>query len=175
MKLQTFCEPGFEFKVLADVCAVGHYFPLPETPHISIVPGEVHEWKAVLPSLRRIGEPFRLGLKAEDLWGNPTDRACETLFLESSHPVQGLPETVSYPLGKKSLVLEGLVVEKPGVVRILVKSEEEKILAEAGPLLIQEEGSPDIGATSMVKAAKPSASPHHDSILILPGTNPFWM
>ena len=68
MKLQTFCEPGFEFKVLADVCAVGHYFPLPETPHISIVPGEVHEWKAVLPSLRRIGEPFRLGLKAEDLW-----------------------------------------------------------------------------------------------------------
>ena len=140
MKLQTFCEPGFEFKVLADVCAVGHYFPLPETPHISIVPGEVHEWKAVLPSLRRIGEPFRLGLKAEDLWGNPTDRACETLFLESSHPVQGLPETVSYPLGKKSLVLEGLVVEKPGVVRILVKSEEEKIHAEAGPLLIEEEG-----------------------------------
>ena len=140
MKLQTFCEPGFEFKVLADVCAVGHYFPLPETPHISIVPREVHEWKAVLPSLRRIGEPFRLGLKAEDLWGNPTDRACETLFLESSHPVQGLPETVSYPLGKKSLVLEGLVVEKPGVVRILVKGEEEKILAEAGPLLIQEEG-----------------------------------
>ena len=67
MKLQTFCEPGFEFNVLADVCAVGHYFPLPETPHISIVPGEVHEWKAVLPSLRRIGEPFRLGLKAEDL------------------------------------------------------------------------------------------------------------
>ena len=114
-------------------------------------------------------------MKAEDLWGNPTDRACETLFLESSHPVQGLPETVSYPLGKKSMILEGLVVEKPGLVRILVKSEEEKNLAEAGPLLIQEGGSPGIGATSMVKAAKPSASPHHDSILILPGTNPFWM
>ena len=45
---------------------------------------------------------------------------------------------MSYPLGKKSLVLEGLVVEKPGVVRILIKSEEEKVLAEAGPLLIQE-------------------------------------
>ena len=79
-------------------------------------------------------------MKAEDLWGNPTDRACETLFLESSHPVQGLPETISYPLRKKSLVLEGLVVEKPGVVRIMIKSEEEKVLAEAGPLLIQEEG-----------------------------------
>ena len=97
---QTFCEPGFEFKVLADVCAVGHYFPLPETPHISIVPGEVDEWKAVLPSLRRTGEPFRLGLKAEDLWGNPTDRACETLILESNHPVQGLPDLLSVPRGQ---------------------------------------------------------------------------
>ncbi|MEZ5728210.1 MAG: hypothetical protein R3E48_09570 [Burkholderiaceae bacterium] len=39
MKLQTFCETAFEFKVLADVCAVGHYVPLVETPAISIVPG----------------------------------------------------------------------------------------------------------------------------------------
>ena len=59
MKMQTFCEPGFEFKVLADGCAVGHYYPLAETPHISIVPGEVHDWKAVLPSLRLPGEVVR--------------------------------------------------------------------------------------------------------------------
>ena len=39
MRMQTFCESGFEFKVLADVCAVGHYVPLPETPAIAIVPG----------------------------------------------------------------------------------------------------------------------------------------
>ena len=36
-------------------------------------------------------------------------------------------------------------------------------------------GHQRIRATSMVKTAKPSASPHQDSILILPGTNPFWM
>ena len=53
MTMQTFCESGFEFKVLADVCAVGHYVPLPETPHIAIVPGEPHVWRAVLPTLRR--------------------------------------------------------------------------------------------------------------------------
>ena len=39
MKLQTFCESGFEFKVGADVCAVGHYVPLVDTPSIAIVPG----------------------------------------------------------------------------------------------------------------------------------------
>ena len=32
MQMQTFCESGFEFKVLADVCAVGHFVPLPDTP-----------------------------------------------------------------------------------------------------------------------------------------------
>ena len=39
MRLQTFVEDGFEFKVLADVCAVGHYVPIPNTPAIAIVPG----------------------------------------------------------------------------------------------------------------------------------------
>ena len=138
MKMQTFCEPGFEFKVLADVCAVGHYYPLPDTPHISIVPGEVHEWKAVLPSLRRPGEVFHLGIKAEDNWGNPTDQASGRFKFRSSHPVKGLPETLDYSLGEKSMVLDNLWVEESGIVRIQVQDESGTCVAEAGPLLIQE-------------------------------------
>ena len=138
MKMQTFCEPGFEFKVLADVCAVGHYYPLPDTPHISIVPGEVHEWKAVLPSLRRPGEVFHLGIKAEDKWGNPTDQASGRFKFRSSHPVKGLPETLDYSLGEKSMVLDNLWVEESGIVRIQVQDESRTCVAEAGPLLIQE-------------------------------------
>jgi len=138
MQMQTFCEPGFEFKVLADVCAVGHYYPLPETPHIAIVPGEVHEWRAVLPSLRRPGEVFRLGIKAEDKWGNPTDQATGRFRLESSHPVKGLPETLDYPLGEKSVVLDNLAVEAPGIVRIQMLDESGGCVAEAGPLLIRD-------------------------------------
>ncbi len=138
MKMQTFCEPGFEFKVLADVCAVGHYYPLPKTPHIAIVPGEVHEWKAVLPSLRRLGEAFRLGIKAEDKWGNPTDQASGRFTLRSSHPVKGLPEKLDYPLGEKSVILDNLCVEEPGVVRIQVLDESGDCVAEAGPLLIRD-------------------------------------
>src|SRR3546814_13339518 len=63
MKLQTFCESGFEFKVGADVCAVGHYVPLPETPAIAIMPGPPAVWRAVLPRLRRPREAFHFGLK----------------------------------------------------------------------------------------------------------------
>ena len=37
MRLQTFCESAFEFKVLVDTYATGHFIPLPETPTIHIV------------------------------------------------------------------------------------------------------------------------------------------
>ena len=118
MKLQTFCEAGFEFKVLADVCAVGHYVPLSETPHISIVPGQAHAWKAVLPTLRRPGEKFRLGIKAEDLWGNPTPLAQGRFRLQCNLSVNGLPESIDYPLGEKSITLEDLSTEQAGTLRI---------------------------------------------------------
>ena len=138
MQMQTFCEPGFEFKVLADVCAVGHYYPLTETPNISIVPGGVHEWKAVLPSLRRCSEVFRLGIKAEDKWGNPTDQASGSFRFHSSIPVKGLPEMIDYPLGEKSLIIENLSVEESGEVRIQLLDESDQCVTEAGPLLIHE-------------------------------------
>ena len=71
LKLQSMVEPNFEFKVAADVCAVGHYTPIPNTPNIDIVPGAAALWRAVLPSLRRPGETFQFGLKAEGIWVIP--------------------------------------------------------------------------------------------------------
>src|ERR1051325_8409937 len=59
MRVQTFVEPTFD------------YVELPLQPTISIVAGPPVTWKAILPTLRRIGEEFRLGFKGEDKWGNP--------------------------------------------------------------------------------------------------------
>jgi hypothetical protein len=139
MKMQTFVESGFEFKVLADVCAVGHYVPLPETPHISIIPGAPATWRAVLPTLRRRDEVFRLGLKAEDRWGNPSHRARGRLRLEPSIAVKGLPESIEYPEGEKSLVLDDLTVSEPGTLWIRVL-EGNHCVATAGPLIVRAEG-----------------------------------
>jgi hypothetical protein len=138
MQLQTFCETGFEFKVLADVCAVGHFVPLPESPAISIVPGRPALWRAALPSLRRPGERFHLGLKAEDRWGNPTDRAQGRFRLEPSLPVDGLPETVDYALGTKAMMFEPLSAAREGTLWIRVLDADTGApVAEAGPLLIR--------------------------------------
>lgn len=137
MQLQTFCESGFEFKVLVDVCAVGHYVPLPKTPAIAIVPGPPAVWRAVLPTLRRPGERFRFGLKAEDRWGNPSDLAEGTITLVASTTVDGLPSEIEYPLGTRALTLDNLSVAEPGELRITVLRDGERI-AETGPLLIRD-------------------------------------
>lgn len=137
MKLQTFCESAFEFKVLADVCAVGHYIPLPETPAISIVAGQPVIWRAVLPTLRRPGEAFQLGLKCEDRWGNASNQVQATLRFESSLTVSGLPEKFEFETGERAYSVENLMVEQEGELTIRVY-EGSTCVATAGPLLIQD-------------------------------------
>ena len=106
MQMQSFCEAGFEFKVLADVCAVGQYVPLSEIPYISIVPGAPYVWKAILPTLRKVGEVFHLGLKAEDKWGNPTPLAMGRFRIDSNMHVEGLPDEIVFRVEKNRLLLK---------------------------------------------------------------------
>jgi len=137
LKLQTFCESGFVFKLLADVCATGHYIPVPDMPAIAIVPGAAAAWKAVLPSLRQPEESFRLGIKAEDLWGNPTAQARAKISLQSNLAVEGLPATISYGPDERARVIDELRVREPGVLRILLLDEQGNKLAESNPLVIR--------------------------------------
>ncbi len=134
--MQTHCESHFEYKVVVDVCATGHYLPLAETPSVTIAPGPPARWRAVLPTLRRPGERFQLGVKAEDLWGNPTDRAEAELRIVSNAPIANLPERFSYPLGRRAVCFEGLSVAEPCVVEVRVETEEGDVVAKANPLVI---------------------------------------
>ena len=137
LKLQTFCESAFEFKVLADVCATGHFLPIADSPAIAIVPGPPARWKAVLPSLRRPGERFRLGIKAEDLWGNPTGQAREELTLQASLPVRGLPERISYSTNRRALVLDDLEADGEGVLRVRLLDDAGTLLTESNPMVVR--------------------------------------
>jgi len=140
LRLQTFCEAAHEFRVLADPCATGHFFPLPDRPRIAIVAGPPVRWKAVLPTHGRPGEAFALGLKAEDLWGNPSHRAGRPLRLEADRPVSGLPDRVDFPDGERALRIEGLTVAEPGTLRIRVLDADGALLALSNPLVVQAEG-----------------------------------
>ena len=136
MRLQTFAEPTFEFKVLVDAFAAYHYVELPNSPTIAITAGPPAHWKLVVPTLVRAGAPFRLALKGDDRWGNPSDRCNQTLTLKPSRPVAGLPETVRFQPGAFTRIVDRLRVDQPGDLTIDACDPDGKLLATSNPLRI---------------------------------------
>lgn len=122
VRVQTYCERVFEFKVFVDAIATYDYVALPESPHINIVPGPPVTWRAVLPTLKKAGDPFRLSIKAEDAWGNPSNQIDQELEFAPTSPVNGLPERARFEKGAFALVLDGLTAEEPGDLTIGIRS-----------------------------------------------------
>ena len=138
MRIQTFCEDTFEFRVLVDAIATYNYVELPEQPTIRIVPGPPVRWKAILPTLRPAGAPFRLCLRGEDAWGNPSDRCNQSFALRANLPVAGLPDRVTFTEGAFSAILENLSVRETGDLVIALLDDKGETVAESNPLRIVE-------------------------------------
>ncbi len=134
-RLQTNCEERVELKTSVDAFATYEFCELPRSPRFALVPGPAASWKAIWPSLAVAGEPFRLAIVAEDMWGNPTDKADQSLSLVPSQPVRGLPERVAIKPGDGPRVIENLVADAPGDLdlRLMANGEE---LARANPLRV---------------------------------------
>ena len=135
--VQSCAERDFRFTTLVDVAATGLYTPVAESPVTPVVAGDAACWRAVLPSLRRPGEPFRFGLRAEDLWGNPTPKAAADLALVPSLPVRGLPERFAYGPGIEAHAFDGLEVGEEGVLRIDVRDGDGAPLARSSPMIVR--------------------------------------
>lgn len=134
-RLQTNVEANVELKTSIDAFATYEFCELPVQPAFDLVPGPAVSWKAILPSLAVVGEPFRLAIVAEDMWGNPTATANQSLKLVASRPVRGLPASVEFKNDDGPRVIENLVVEAEGDLdlRLMAKDEE---LARANPLRV---------------------------------------
>ena len=134
-RLQTNVEANVELKTSIDAFATYEFCELPVQPAFDLVPGPAVNWKAILPSLAVVGEPFRLAIVAEDMWGNSTANANHSLKLVASRPVPGLPAHVEFKNGDGPRVIENLVAEAEGDIdlRIMTKDEE---LARANPLRV---------------------------------------
>ena len=72
-RAQTFLEAKRYFWVAVDAGGDGSYSTLPDSPCVTIVGGEAVRLVAVAPSTVVKGEPFRLVIRVEDKWGNPSD------------------------------------------------------------------------------------------------------
>jgi hypothetical protein len=133
-RLQTNVEANVELRCLVDAFATYEFCALP-APTFDIVAGPAANWKAIWPSVAVVGEPFRLALVAEDMWGNPTDTADATLALEPSQPVRGLPSRVTVKVGDGPRVIENLVIDAVGDVELKVMAGDQEV-ARANPMRV---------------------------------------
>lgn len=140
LRLQSFCEERFQFRVLVDPIATFNYQPLPQQPEIALVPGPPQRYVATVPTLWPAGRPFALHFKGEDRWGNPSDR-CDLaagIVLEGG-PRQALKgaDIVALRPGQRRALLEGLRIEQPGEYRLLLVDQGGRLLCRSNPLRIE--------------------------------------
>ena len=133
MRIQTFCEDTFEFKVLVDAIATYNYVELPQQPDIAIVPGPPVLYKAILPTMQRCGETFRLCLKGEDRWGNPSNLCNDSMTLHANGDVSALPGSITFTDGDFGLVVEGLSVAESGDLVIEMFDSGDRLVAKSNP------------------------------------------
>src|SRR4051794_11716496 len=135
-RLQTNVEKNVELRSSVDAFATYEFCEL-KHPAFDLVAGPAANWKVILPSLAVVGEPFRLAIVAEDMWGNPTADAAQSFKLVASQPLRGLPESVAIEQGEGPRVIEGLVAESEGDIDLRFMSDGVE-LARANPLRVVE-------------------------------------
>ena len=133
MRLQTFCEKRYEFRVLVDPIATYNFQPLPVQPAISIVPGAATNWVAVLPSTCEIDQTYSLRIKAEDTWGNPTNKAQARLYIKSNGKIKNLPDYIDIVAGKFAHEITDLLDDEEGAFDIGLYAEDDALLTISNP------------------------------------------
>ncbi len=137
LRMQTFCEGAHEFRVLVDACATGQFIPIPDRPALPVRPGPPHTWRVILPSLRQPGSDVWLGLRADDIWGNPSDQIAGRYRLVADGPITNLPDTVQIEPGQRAVRLAALCARAPGIVRVHMTDEDGQHLASSNPMVVR--------------------------------------
>ena len=133
MRIQTFCEQTFEFKVLVDAIATYNYVELPQQPEIAIIAGPPVLYKVILPTMAQQNDLFRLCLKGEDRWGNPSNQCDVGFKLRSNLPVNALPDSIIFEPGQFSQIIEALSVTESGKLMIELLDADDNPVAVSNP------------------------------------------
>jgi hypothetical protein len=135
-RTSTMREERFEVRVQVDPFGTVVYGDVAGEALLDLVPGDAHVWKAVLPTLRRPGEPFELRIRADDACGNPVRRLAGRVSLSNEGPLDSLPEMAE--ADGATIVVPGLRATAAGTIRIAVRDASGVVLAESNPLVVAE-------------------------------------
>ena len=139
-RAQTFIEDPRYFKVSVDPSGTGEYIDLPDTPHLKIIGGPAERLVVIAPSIVKIGERFRIVVKAEDKWGNPSYRYKGRILLSSTDPDASLPTEYTFKDEDKGVhTFLDVILSKRGIHEIKVEDSENGMAARSNPILAKED------------------------------------
>ena len=132
IRAQTFCKDAFEFRVAVDWCGTWVYERVP-SPSVPIVSGPAHKLVVVGPSETAVGEETWVGVKAEDMWGNPSRGYAGEVAIDAGG-LEGLPASYRFSAADRGVVrFEGVKAPAEGAYRVQV--ERDGMRAEGNPLV----------------------------------------
>ena len=132
IRAQTFCKDAFEFRVAVDWCGTWVYERVP-SPQVPIISGPAQQLVVVGPSEASPGEETWVGIKAEDIWGNPSRGYVGEVRIDGGG-LEGLPEAYRFAPGDRGVKrIEGVRAPVEGVYR--VEADDGQRRAEGNPLV----------------------------------------
>lgn len=138
-QMQTYCQDEFKFRALVNPFSTQQFFEVGSMPHLEVIPGSGLTWRSVTPSQISLSDTFWIGLKCEDLWGNPSNKTKAKLHLSSNLPLDGMPDVISYEMGYFSKRLENIKPTCEGDVIIEILGNDGTLLTKTNPMRVIKE------------------------------------
>jgi hypothetical protein len=141
LRFQTAAEEKFQFRVAVDAMSAGVFREI-AAPSISVVAGRAAKWCAVLPTICRPGARVSLGLRADDVWGNPALLEDAVYHLKWTPAHEGLPATLSIPRGRRACSTDFTAPSEFGLYRCEIHSAGGDRLAESNFMSVASSDQP---------------------------------
>jgi hypothetical protein len=137
LRVQSFPESACDFAVFMDPISSGEYRRVfCQTPTFRVLSGPSEYLTVVAPTTVKSGTPFRVQLRGNDKFGNPTPVDASDLSLDADPPVAcSLSESDS-----RAKWIDGVILEGEGVRRLQLKGKD-GVLAVSNPVVIQDSGA----------------------------------
>ena len=134
LQVQSFPETASDFAVFVDPLSSGEYRRVYCTsPNFRIVSGPAETFTAVAPTIVEAGKPFRVQVRANDRFGNPTPVDAPGLTLDADPPVA---LNLRRESGRATWI-EGVTLGGTGVRRLTLEGDD-GVLAVTNPVVVRE-------------------------------------
>ncbi|MBC7317299.1 MAG: hypothetical protein H5T70_12830, partial [Chloroflexi bacterium] len=134
-RAQTTYECQHYFDLSVDAAGDGRWVALTERPCVAIRGADAVALVAVAPSIVERGEPFRLLIRAQDAWGNPSSTYRGRVRISLPGGEAPREEAAFTAESDGVTVLEGFCLNEPGIHRVAIHEIDGTLHTESNPIL----------------------------------------